>query len=237
MNMISHAIKQPFVFATGLAALSHSTWALATLFAGKEPEQFTFAWFSWLAPALLIAFALDVGQIVTSAEIRAGQRTITKYFTFGIFAIATYFLQWLYIIHHIPALELSQGVRGEWHSVVLLLRDCAIWIIPALLPLSTLLYTFSSQADETTIEEPDRADETTIEAPIELTEPFYDDENGDYHQVAEPTKDYTVTCSKCGWSRTYATQKSANLGLNAHKCKANEFAHSNGVANILTEGD
>ena len=225
MNMISHAVKQPFVFATGLAALSHSTWALATLFAGEEPQQFTFAWFSWLAPALLIAFALDVGQIVTSAEIRAGQRTLTKYFTFGIFAIATYFLQWLYIIHHIPALMLSDGVRGEWHSVVLLLRDCAIWIIPALLPLSTLLYTFSSQAEndvrpqETTIEEPDRADNTTIEEPDHTEKPV------------------TVTCSKCGWSRTYATQKSATLGLNAHKCKANEFAHSNGVANILTEGD
>ena len=233
MNMISHAIKQPFVFATGLAALSHSTWALATLFAGKEPEQFTFAWFSWLAPALLIAFALDVGQIVTSAEIRAGQRTITKYFTFGIFAIATYFLQWLYIIHHIPALELSQGVRGEWHSVVLLLRDCAIWIIPALLPLSTLLYTFSSQADETPVEAENDVrpqQETPIEEPIEA------------HDRADETpieaeKPVTVTCSKCGWSRTYATQKSATLGLNAHKCKANEFAHSNGVANILAEGD
>lgn len=233
MNMISHAIKQPFVFATGLAALSHSTWALATLFAGKEPEQFTFAWFSWLAPALLIAFALDVGQIVTSAEIRAGQRTITKYFTFGIFAIATYFLQWLYIIHHIPALELSQGVRGEWHNVVLLLRDCAIWIIPALLPLSTLLYTFSSQAEndvrpqqETPIEAHDRADDTTIEEPDRADD-----------TTIEAEKPVTVTCSKCGWSRTYATQKSATLGLNAHKCKANEFAHSNGVANILTEGD
>ena len=139
-----HLIEQPFVMATGLAALAHSTWSLATLFAGQEPQQFTVAWWSWLLPALLIAFALDVGQIVTSSEIRAGQRTFTKFFTFGVFAIATYFLQWLYIIHHVPALELSQGVRAEWHGVVLLLRDCAIWIIPALLPLSTLLYTLKS---------------------------------------------------------------------------------------------
>ena len=140
-----HLSEQPFIMATGIAALIHSTWSLATLFAGKEPPQMTVAWFAWIVPALLIAFALDVGQIVTSYEIRAGQRTRAKYATFVVFSVATYFLQWLHIIHHIPALDLSEGVRGEWHYLVNLIRDCAIWIIPALLPLSTLLYTFSSQ--------------------------------------------------------------------------------------------
>lgn len=74
IKILKHITGQPFIFATGLAALVHSTWALGTLFAGEQPDsndplQFAF----WLLPALLIAFALDVGQIATSAEIRAGQ--------------------------------------------------------------------------------------------------------------------------------------------------------------------
>ena len=152
MNILRHIASQPFVFTTGLAALAHSTWALATLFAGEEPVQFTVAWFAWLIPALLIAFALDVGQIVTSAEIRAGQKRMVKYVTFAVFALATYFLQWLYMVHHVPLLELSEGVRSEWAFAVTLLRDCSIWVIPALLPLSTLLYTFSTE--HTQVEHP-----------------------------------------------------------------------------------
>ena len=154
MKIYRHFVQQPFIAATGVAALAHSTWSLATLFTGEEPQQFTFAWFAWLAPALLIAFALDVGQIVTSSEIRAGQRKPVKYLTFAVFAIATYYLQWLYIAHHMPALALSPGVRESWGEIATLLRDAAIWIVPALLPLSTLLYTFSSDEKPVTKEAP-----------------------------------------------------------------------------------
>lgn len=143
MNIMKHVTGQPFVFSTGLAALVHSTWSLGTLFAGTEPAQFSLAWFAWLLPALLIAFALDVGQIVTSAEIRAGARARAKYATFIVFAAATYYLQWLYIAHHMPSLDLAPGVRESWSSAASLLRDAAIWFIPALLPMSTTLYTFS----------------------------------------------------------------------------------------------
>src|SRR5690606_34049346 len=107
-SFIGHALRQPFIFATGLAALMHSTWSLGTLFAGVSPEVApTLEYAGWIAPAVLIAFALDVGQIVTSAELRAGERTLAKYATFGIFAAATYYLQWLYIVHHMPALDLG----------------------------------------------------------------------------------------------------------------------------------
>lgn len=150
MKIIKHVTEQPFVFATGLAALVHSTWSLGTLFAGTQPattDPLKFAF--WLVPALLISFALDVGQIATSAEIREGQRTATKYITFTVFAVATYYLQWLYIAHHMPQLELASGVRQTWASGATILRDAAVWIIPALLPLSTLLYTLSTTEPST----------------------------------------------------------------------------------------
>lgn len=218
--MLKHLIHQPFVFATGLAALVHSTWSLGTLFAGSEPEQFTFAWLAWVLPAALIAFALDVGQIVTSSEIRAGSRSRRKYLTFAVFAIATYYLQWVYMVHHMPDLQLSAGIRETWGDIVTLIRDCAIWIIPALLPLSTLLYTLSS--DEMQITEPAQPD-ILPEVQTEHAEILQIDDVEEAPALQAPMA-YIVTCEACGWSSSYDNEESSLRGIRAHKsryCTAN----------------
>lgn len=217
MKIIKHMIDQPFVFTVGLAALVHSTWSLATLFAGNEPHpQFTVEWFAWVIPAFLIAFALDVGQINTSAEIRAGERTTIKYVTFGVFAVGTYYLQWLYIAHHMPLLQLADGVRGEWSDATGLLRDAAIWIIPAILPLSTLLYTFSGghetiQLEIVQVEKPRQVEikpvETVLSQPAQLAMPL----RGEDSHVAE--------CPACGWTSSYDNPVSARKGLATHQSK------------------
>lgn len=190
MRLLKHFTQQPFVFATGLAALVHSTWSLGTLFAGQEPPQFTVTWFAWLSPALLIAFALDIGQIVTSAEIRSGQRTRVKYATFSCFAVATYYLQWLYIAHHMPNLALAAGVREEWYGAATLLRDAAIWFIPALLPLSTLLYTFSHSSPSQLASKPDVPTAGQIESPKPDVSMAV--------QIVGDNKVYPFTCEDCG---------------------------------------
>src|SRR5690348_14888484 len=117
MKVLKHIFQQPFVTATGAAALVHSTWALGTLFAGVQPAG-GWALVGWLLPALLIAFALDVGQIVTSAEIRQNGLTRTRGLTFIVFAGATYYLQWLYIAHHMPALAIAAGVSDVARQTV-----------------------------------------------------------------------------------------------------------------------
>lgn len=143
MSIFKHIYRQPFVVATGFAALVHSTWALGTLFAGTQPEGWHLI--GWLAPALLIAFALDIGQIATSGEIREHGLTIGRGITFFVFAMATYYLQWLYIAHHMPALEIAAGVSETAKATAVYMRDAALWIIPGFLPLSTVLYTFSGK--------------------------------------------------------------------------------------------
>lgn len=158
----THAKEQPFIVSTGLAALVHSTWSLGTLFSGQQPTHSaqTDAWLyalqvaAWLLPAFLIAFALDIGQIVTSHEIRIAVRThqklTRKYVVFSVFAIATYYLQWLYIAHHMPALPLAPGISALHAPLATALRDFAVWLVPALLPLSTFMYTFShADGDDT----------------------------------------------------------------------------------------
>ena len=148
MKLLKHMFKQPFVFATGLAALIHSTWALGTLFSGEQPTGWHLV--GWLIPALLIAFALDVGQIVTSTEIREHGMTAARGLTFFVFALATYYLQWLYIAHHMPALQLAPGISDLARSTAIYMRDAALWVIPALLPLSTFLYTISADKERVT---------------------------------------------------------------------------------------
>lgn len=158
-KVMKHFTGQPFILATGLAALIHSTWSLGTFFSGEmiPLEQLTdfFKWIqflNWLIPALLIAFALDVGQISTSHEIREYGVTLGRATTFFVFAIATYYLQFLYMAHHMPALELSSGLRA-FPAAALFIRDMAVWFIPALLPLSTVLYTLSGDDKNSRIEQ------------------------------------------------------------------------------------
>lgn len=164
-NFRKSLVSEIFVVATGFAALVHSTWSIGTLFSGQEPIwyptqtflEYIFAYLCWMVPALLIAFALDIGQIATSHEIREciarNERPIRKYVTFGIFAVATYYLQWLYMMNHIPLLALGGGVSALHTPLVEALRDLSVWIVPAFLPLSTLLYTYSHvKAEEKSIE-------------------------------------------------------------------------------------
>lgn len=217
MKIIKHILTQPFVFSTGLAALFHSTWSLGTLFAGNEPyPQFTPAWFAWVVPAFLIAFALDVGQIVTSSEIRAGNHTRVKYLTFATFAVATYYLQWLYIAHHMPLLDLADGVRGEWSGMTGLLRDAAIWIIPAMLPLSTLLYTFSGGHENVQPEIVQVEKHRPVEIqPIEkmLSQP------AQLAMALQSEDSHVAECPACGWTKQYDNPKSAVKGLATHQSK------------------
>jgi len=193
---IKHLLDQPFVFATGLAALIHSTWSLGTLFAGEQPDPETqlIAFLGWFIPAVLMSFALDIGQIMTSVAIREKGLTIERGITFFVFAIATFYLQWIYMIHHVPALELTGGVRAEWRDSVIWLRDASIVIIPSLLPLSTLLYTFSDKAEHETQAE-------TVEPTIEITQSdeLIDLEGDNTKLIERPTEktdDETIEISK-----------------------------------------
>jgi len=122
-----------------------------------------------------------------------------------------------------PELALSAGVRRDWLPVVALIRDSALWVIPALLPLSTLLYTFShsearagagSAAASLAAE---RLPVVTIPEITLLTEGLAlltDDEQLETGHLAE--------CEYCGWSNTYSSAKSASQALREHGLHCSE---------------
>ena len=233
MNIFKHMIENLFVTATGIAALIHSTWALGTIFSGEQPDPSTnmLGFLGWIIPALLIAFALDIGQIFTSAEIRQGDKRAIKYVTFGIFAVATYYLQWLYMAHHIPLLALENGIRPEWLPQVTLLRDMAIWIVPAFMPLSTALYTISQKSEEPKDEtKPVVYEQFSIRA-TPAVKSFLPSATEELEEETEPIEPidadnaHNLICADCGWQTGGRLRlESAERALRTHQaryCTAN----------------
>lgn len=216
MKMIRHIFEQPFIAATGAAALLHSTWSLATLFAGEQPESLLHL-AGWLIPALLIAFALDVGQISTSAQIRESGLTVARAVTFFVFAVATWYLQFLYIVHHMPALELSAGISDAHRQAALVLRDFAMWLIPALLPISTVLYTFSGDNSQQHEQKTAESEQLQQQPTISIENPQEPAALPDMPLLAAEHPDHRATCD-CGWMKDgYTSQDSADRALRAHQ--------------------
>lgn len=173
-NLWQKIREEPFIASTGAAAFVHSTWSLSVIFSGSPPDVTDWRSFIQAAfivvPAALIAFSVDVGQIATSSEIRNGNTARSKYVTFAVLALTTYYLQWLYLAHHLPSLALGEGIRSEWAFVVTIVRDASIWVLPALLPMATVLYTTSHtrdghRSDETVTQHPKISIETPTETP------------------------------------------------------------------------
>jgi uncharacterized membrane protein YidH (DUF202 family) len=151
-RIIERLAAHGFIIATSVAMFVHSTWTFNTLFAGQQPtiDGSLSQWISyllWVIPGALIALAIDIGQIQTSGKIiherRRAQR-LALIVTFGMLALAGYYLQWFHLVHHMPALDFGQGLTEATRASVTGWRDLAIFIVPALLPLSTILYTVSN---------------------------------------------------------------------------------------------
>lgn len=147
MNILKHFREQPFVVFVALAALPHSTWAIATYMSGVAPQLtswgdlLAFLW--WVIPALFLAIAMDVGFVVTAGEIRAGNQSKWLVNTFYSLAFASYILQFLFVIHHAPAVPVGSGASPIVSAIGSVIQQVCIFILPALLPGATVLYTLA----------------------------------------------------------------------------------------------
>lgn len=221
MKFLKHMSENLFITFTGIAALVHSTWALGTMFSGEMPlgDWWALAW--WGVPAFFVAFAMDIGQISTSADIRHKGLTIQRGITFFVFAVATYYLQFLYIAHHMPALDIASGVSEFHRWTVVTARDAAIWILPLLLPLSTMLYTISDgdkkeQPIAPTSPEPLISIEKTMPVLIEEKVTGIESSPMLAEEIIQEPK-YVAECEDCGWQKEYESPKVASRALNTHK--------------------
>lgn len=216
MKAIRHVFRQPFLVAVSLAALVHSAWAFSTLFTGLEPmPQFSGAWFAWMIPGLLLAFAVDIGLLSLANQIRMGQRSRGKLAAFFVLCIAMGFMQFLYIMHHVPEVSLGAGVRAEWVGLVSLLRDFSIWILPCLMPTALCLFAFSDTvAPSHTHEINTPSDTITVSDSAPMPAQLPDPSSAPAPALPEKIE---IECPDCGeWSGSYDSDLSARMALRAH---------------------
>lgn len=204
-----------FIIAVALAAFIHSAWSLATMFRGVEPvPQFSLDWWAWWLPAAALAFSIDIGQITTSAQIQRGERTRAKYATFGVLAVATYYLQWLFIAHFMPTLDLSVGINETMRGFAVGFRDLAPWVLPVFFPASIWLYTLSyTKPHQPTQTATITQERTTTTVKVEKPE---------QPRIAPATMPqlkgevFTASCLICAYSATKTTQSRADAALRFH---------------------
>lgn len=205
MKTLSHIISTHiFIFATSLAMLVHSTWTFGTLFSGKQPviDGSLDQWISyllWVTPALLVALAIDIGQIQTSVKLSNAtvrSQKVTLGITFVTLALAGYYLQWFHLAHHIPALDFGSGLSLEMQSSLKGVKDIAIFVVPALLPLSTILYTLSSGDNHTeTVTDTPQLQTVGIKFPM-LEPAIWTDDTQHIHVGELDTEPYQPVTSK-----------------------------------------
>jgi hypothetical protein len=171
MERINRIGLHGFIFAVAAAMFIHSTWSINTIFGGLSPalESDTVRYILWVIPGMLLAFAIDIGQISTSIRITQSRTTTQRIglgITFIVLALAGYYLQWFHLIHHMPKLAFGEGLSIPTRESVVAARDAAIFIIPALLPISMILYTLSNIGEQVIQREAVEA------APLEFNRPL-----------------------------------------------------------------
>jgi len=136
-----------FVASTSIAALLHSMWTISHLLGGLPPVQDASLILQlgyWL-PGLLVALSLDIGLLSTSAEIRQGTRNKTRFMTLAILSLSMFYLQSVYSVLHYAPLPLGDGIPAQAIGLFSWVRDAGVIIVPALMPISILLYSFGHE--------------------------------------------------------------------------------------------
>jgi hypothetical protein len=173
-NLLHKAREHAFVASVSIAAFTHSSWSLATVFSGHEPATFGLAWLGWIVPAALIAASIDIGLLSLAAQIKhRRERTVGRVLSFVLLCAGMFALQGLYVASHMPIIPLGAGVRPEWMATASLFRDSMLIIVPGLLPLALILHTISGadSGAEGTPPEPERGAILAVTEPVPETEP------------------------------------------------------------------
>jgi len=261
MQIRKHLLEHIFIIATSIAMVVHSTWTFGTLFAGKQPIPMLspldipsiVAYLFWLIPALLVAVAIDIGQIQTAMKLAKSNHWGHKaalFVTFIALAVAGFYLQWYNLAHHIPFLEFAPGLTSETQAEFQGFKDLAIIFIPALLPISVVLYTVSlvtEQSDPDEDESEDNMEEIHIDIerpvggsgggsnpfiepgalPIPELPGFEDElEETQPNEPIDAENAHNLTCPDCGWETGPRLRlESAERSLRTHQARYCEAVH------------
>lgn len=118
--------------AVAFATFRHSARGFASIEGGS---------FWWGA---LSALAVDVGMMLSATGLRKS-RTWSLVIGLTVSAVASTYTQWLYAVMHSQAIAVAPG--AEWiNGTARMIIDVRVLLLPALLPMLSVIYAFSAKA-------------------------------------------------------------------------------------------
>lgn len=142
--------------AIALATFQHTMWAGATVFEGPMPEAFHSAeWWRWHFNGALLAIAIDIGMLVTARQLRESYGKplswkLTMVSAFITAAIASFYTQILFSVHHTNTMTIGSGVSDYWNGYLDPIIQARVILVPLMLPLFAVIFTLASIITHTT---------------------------------------------------------------------------------------
>ena len=131
------------------------------------------------------------------------------------------YLQWYYTAAHVPITPLGAGVNMQVAPFATGLRDAGMWIVPSLMPLAIIVYTFGWPTVKRTRVATVTQVKTTVrvEEPLRMQEmqPAIAGANAGALTAGESAIAHTINCDECEWSGSYPTKRGATNALTAHR--------------------
>lgn len=237
MKNTLHALRDhAFVASVSIAAFTHSSWSLATVFGGHEPV-FGLAWLGWIIPAALIAGSIDIGLLSLATQIQdPKERNWGRIMSFIFLAAGMFALQGLYVASHMPVIPLAEGVRAEWAQNASLFRDSMLIVVPGLLPLALILHTISGSRKAEIVASPSELPPIALTSPDQQTTALVPNETVYVDRINELI---LVRCDECSWANSYEDERKARMGLVGHKRQMHQRikANANGQREAVLEAE
>lgn len=139
--------------AISIATFNHTVWSAAFVFEGNPPEFITgtgvnvfndlianYSYYGWFLSGALVAIAIDAGMLI-SARALAKRWDWILGTAFAVGALASFFTQLLYSLHHTRQFNLGEGVSSYWNTALNPVVEARVVIIPLMLPIFALVYT------------------------------------------------------------------------------------------------
>lgn len=143
MKRISFNPFEIIYIAISIATMQHTVWSSSFIFEGSIPlTPIERVW--WIFNGFLIALTIDIGMFLTARQLRK-QFSITAFVAFIIAALASFYMQLVYTSYHTGDFQFGIGVASQWLNVLKPFIEARVFILPLILPLFAVIYTFSNR--------------------------------------------------------------------------------------------
>ena len=131
--------------AISIATFSHTSWAFATIFEGNMPPE-GLALGIWTFKGALGAITIDIGMLVTAKKITK-QFSLVLFLSFFVLAMASFYTQILFALHHTDVWVMGEGVSPYWQELLDPLIQGRVVLVALMLPAFATIFTIARMVE------------------------------------------------------------------------------------------